>query len=126
MADIFRLTKGQFSILSGDDNLFLPMMSVGATGVISVLSNIMPRQTKALGQAFLEEKDIDKARALHVELMPLFHGLFIETNPVPVKEALHFMGMTERDVRLPLCPLSDQNRTYLKGLLKEYRLVKGD
>ncbi len=124
VADIYRLTKGTFTILSGDDNLFLPMMSVGATGVISVLSNIMPRQVKALGQAFLAERDPAKARALHMDLMPLFHGLFIETNPVPVKEALYFMGMMDREVRLPLCGLSEQNRTYLKALLKDYGLLK--
>lgn len=126
VADIFRLTKGTFSILSGDDNLFLPMMSVGATGVISVLSNILPGRVKALGQAFFEEKDVDKALALHTELLPLFSGMFIETNPVPVKEALYFMGMMEKDVRLPLCPLSDQNRAYLKALLNQYHLVKRD
>jgi 4-hydroxy-tetrahydrodipicolinate synthase len=126
VADIFRLTKGTFTILSGDDNLFLPMMSVGATGVISVLSNIMPGKVRALGQAFLREKDAAKALALHTELIPLFLGMFVETNPVPVKEALYFMGMIEKDVRLPLCPLSDQNRAYLKGLLHEYGLVKRD
>ena len=100
------------------------MMSVGATGVISVLSNIMPKQVRALGQAFLEEKDFQKARSLHAELIPLFAGMFIETNPVPVKEALYYAGMIEKEVRLPLCPLSEQNRTYLKALLKDYGLLK--
>lgn len=125
VAEIFRLTKGAFPVLSGDDNLFLPMMAVGATGVISVLSNIMPGRIKAFGQAFLEEKNTEKARSIHIELLPLFAGMFIETNPVPVKEALSLMGMMEKDVRLPLCPLSEQNRVYLKSLMKEYGLVKG-
>jgi 4-hydroxy-tetrahydrodipicolinate synthase len=124
VADIFKLTKGRFTILSGDDNLFLPMMTVGATGVISVVSNILPAKVKALGIAFLEEKDIEKARNLHVELMPLFHGMFIETNPVPVKEALYFMDMIEKEVRLPLCGLAANNRDYLKGLLKDFGLLK--
>lgn len=125
-ADIYRLTKGEFPILSGDDNLFLPMMSVGATGVISVASNILPARMKALGDAFLEEKDPEKARGLHVWLMPFFHGLFIETNPGPVKEALYHMGMIEKGIRPPLCGLTEQNSSYLKGLLKEYGLFQRD
>ncbi|MGD0231276.1 MAG: 4-hydroxy-tetrahydrodipicolinate synthase [Syntrophorhabdales bacterium] len=123
-ADIWRLTKGAFPILSGDDNLFLPMMSVGATGVISVLSNILPDRVKALGDALLEKKDPEAARALHVELMPLFHGIFIETNPVPAKEALYHMGMIEKEVRLPLCNLTDKNSAFLKGLLRDYGLLR--
>jgi len=123
-ADIYRLTRGEFPILSGDDNLFLPMMSVGATGVISVVSNILPARMKALGDAFLEEKDPVKARDLHVWLMPLFHGLFIETSPGPVKEALYHMGMIEKGIRPPLCGLTEQNSSYLKELLKEYGLFQ--
>jgi 4-hydroxy-tetrahydrodipicolinate synthase len=124
VADIFRLTKGTFTVLSGDDNLFLPMMSVGAVGVISVLSNMLPGRVKALGQAYMEEKNQDKARSIHVELMPLFSGMFIETNPVPVKEALYHMGMMEKQVRLPLSNMSAANSAYLQGLLKEYGLHK--
>ncbi len=124
VADIFRLTKGAFTILSGDDNLFLPMMSVGAAGVISVLSNILPGRVKALGRAYMEEKDQDKARSIHTELMPLFSGMFIETNPVPVKEALYHMGMIEKHVRLPLVNMSAANSAQLQGLLKEYGLHK--
>ena len=124
VADIYRLTKGAFTILSGDDNLFLPMMSVGATGVISVISNVLPARVKALGQAFLDKRDIDDARAIHMELMPLFSAMFIETNPVPVKEALYQMAMIERDVRLPLCELSEKNGAYLKEMLKGYGLVR--
>ncbi len=124
VADIFRLTKGTFAILSGDDNLFLPMMSVGGVGVISVLSNILPGRVKALGQAYMEERDQKKALAIHVELMPLFSGMFIETNPVPVKEALYHMGMIEKQVRLPLCNMSAANSAHLQGLLKEYGLYK--
>lgn len=123
VADIFRLTKGRFSIVSGDDNLFLPMMAVGAVGVISVLSNMMPARMKALEKAFLQEKDPAKACGIHVELMPLFHGMFIETNPVPIKEALYHMGMMQKDVRLPLCALSEQNSNHIKSLMKQYGLL---
>ncbi|HBL23197.1 MAG TPA: 4-hydroxy-tetrahydrodipicolinate synthase [Deltaproteobacteria bacterium] len=123
VSEIYRLTKGRFTILSGDDNLFLPMMSVGAVGVISVFSNIMPKELKALYKAFMIEKNIAKAIKLHTGLMPLFQGMFIETNPIPVKEALYRMGMIARDYRLPLCPMSDKNAASLGALLGEYGLT---
>lgn len=124
VADIFRLTKGEFSIISGDDNLFLPMMSVGARGVISVVSNVLPSRMKALAEAFMTEGDPEKARDIHMELSPLFQTLFIEVNPVPVKESLYYMGMIEdKTVRLPLCPLADSSRTALLGVLKSFGLV---
>jgi 4-hydroxy-tetrahydrodipicolinate synthase len=124
VSDIYRLTKGKFTILSGDDNLFLPMMSVGAVGVISVLSNIMPKEMQSLYRAFLVEKNIKKAMDIHTRLMPLFQGIFIETNPIPIKEAMAYMGMVKKEFRLPLCPLSDTNSIFLKGLLGEYGLLK--
>jgi 4-hydroxy-tetrahydrodipicolinate synthase len=124
VADIYRLTHGSFAVLSGDDNLFLPMMAVGAVGVISVVSNVVPARVKALGKAFMEEKDIEKAKSVHMELMPLFQGMFVETNPVPVKEVLYQVGLMERDVRLPLCELSEKNRSYLVEVLKGYGLVR--
>ena len=124
VADIYRLTKGRFTILSGDDNIFLPMMVLGARGVISVLSNILPQKLKMLSKAFLDEKDIEKARALHMELMPLFQAMFVEVNPVPVKESLYYMGLVEKELRLPLVPLTDKNREYLKTVLKEFGLLK--
>jgi 4-hydroxy-tetrahydrodipicolinate synthase len=124
VSDIYRLTKGKFTILSGDDNLFLPMMSVGAVGVISVLSNIMPKELQSLYRAFLIEKNIRKAMDIHTRLMPIFQGIFVETNPIPIKEAMSFMGMIKKEFRLPLCPLSDANSRFMKGLLDEYGLLK--
>ena len=124
VSDIYRLTKGTFTILSGDDNLFLPMMSVGAVGVISVLSNIMPKEMQSLYRAFLIEKNIKKAMNIHTRLMPLFQGIFVETNPIPIKEAMAYMGMVKKEFRLPLCPLSDANSRFIKGLLGEYGLLK--
>lgn len=123
VAEMFKATKGTFPILSGDDNMLLPFMSVGARGVVSVVSNIMPRKMKALCQAFMEERNGEKALSLHVELMPIFAGLFVETNPVPVKEALHCMGLIGSDVRLPLCELSEKNRELIKGLVGDYGLL---
>ncbi len=124
VAEIYRFTQGRFTILSGDDNIFLPMMALGATGVISVLSNILPAKLKALARAFLDDKHIEMARALHMELMPLFQAMFVEVNPVPVKESLYFMGLIEREFRLPLVPLTEKNREYLKTVLKEFELFK--
>jgi 4-hydroxy-tetrahydrodipicolinate synthase len=124
VADIFRLTKGKFTILSGDDNLFLPMMSVGAVGVISVLSNIMPKELQELYKAFLGAKDVEKARDINAKLLPIMQAMFVETNPIPVKESLYHMGMIEKEFRLPLCPLSEGNNAFLKGVLKDYNLLR--
>jgi 4-hydroxy-tetrahydrodipicolinate synthase len=126
VAEIRRLTKGRFTIVSGDDNLFLPMMSVGAVGVISVISNIMPRELIGLYKAYLEEKDIDKARDINLSLLPIMQAMFVETNPIPVKEALYHMGLIEKEFRLPLCPLSEGNSKFLKGILKDYNLFRRD
>lgn len=123
VSEIYRLTGGRFTILSGDDGLFLPMMSVGAVGVISVFSNIMPKELKALYKAFMVEKNAAKAIKLHTKYMPLFQNLFIETNPIPIKEAMYRMGMIAREYRLPLCPISDKNGEFLAGLMKEYGLI---
>jgi 4-hydroxy-tetrahydrodipicolinate synthase len=124
VADIYRLTKGKFAIVSGDDNLFLPMMSVGAVGVISVISNALPKELKAIYKAFAEEKNIDKARDLNAAMLPIMQSMFVETNPIPIKETLYHMGMIEREFRLPLCPLSEKSSAFLKGVLKEYGLLR--
>lgn len=125
VVEIYRLTGGRLTILSGDDNLFLPMMSVGATGVISVASNIIPGEMKNLYRVFMEERDIFKARDINARLTGLFQSMFIETNPIPVKESLYFMGMIEEEFRLPLCPASEGNKALLKKMLAEYGLIKG-
>lgn len=125
VSDIYRLTKGNFTIMSGDDNLFLPMMSVGAKGVISVASNIIPERMIELYRAFLVEKDIDKAIRVHTELMPLMQAMFIETNPIPVKAALSFMGIIKNELRLPLCPISEKNAQTLREIVKGYGLLHG-
>lgn len=124
VSDIYRLTEGKFVIMSGDDNLFLPMMSVGCTGVISVASNIVPERMIALYRAFLVERDIKKAMDIHTGLMPLMQAMFIETNPIPVKEALAFMGVMKNELRLPLCPMAEKNRSALREILSGYGLIK--
>ncbi len=122
VAEIFRLTEGKFTILSGDDNLFLPMMSAGAVGVISVASNVIPKQMQEFFRTFFVERDIFKARDINARLMPFFQSLFIETNPIPVKEILYFMGMIEEELRLPMCPASDGTKAILRKVVEEYGL----
>ena len=124
VAEIYRLAKEQITIMSGDDNLFLPMMSVGARGVISVLSNAMPVELQALYQAFLGEKDMQKALDINASLLPIMQAMFVETNPIPIKETMYHMGMMEKEFRLPLCSLSEGSSKFLKGVLTEYGLLK--
>jgi 4-hydroxy-tetrahydrodipicolinate synthase len=113
----------EFCILSGDDSLTLPMMSVGAVGVISVVSNVIPREVTEMTHAALKG-DFERAGRIHAKLFPLFKDLFIETNPVPVKAAMAMMGLIEETYRLPLVPLADANRTQLKKTLQALGLVK--
>jgi 4-hydroxy-tetrahydrodipicolinate synthase len=105
------------AVLSGDDSLTLPMMSVGARGVISVASNILPRAVGDLVRHVLAGR-LAEARALHLRYYPIFTGLFIETNPVPVKAALAMLGRIEETYRLPLCELEPGHRATLERQLK--------
>ncbi len=107
----------KFTILSGDDSLTLPFMAVGAQGVISVASNVAPKQVAAMVSAFLNGKP-ELALRLHAKLYPLFKDLFIEANPIPVKAALAMMGLAEEEYRLPLVPMNPKNRERLRATLK--------
>jgi len=113
----------EFCILSGDDSLTLPMMSVGAVGVISVVSNVIPRELTEMTHAALKG-DFERAGRIHTKVFPLFKDLFIETNPVPVKAAMAMMGLIEETYRLPLVPLADANRAQLRKTLQALGLVK--
>jgi 4-hydroxy-tetrahydrodipicolinate synthase len=108
----------QFSILSGDDVLSLPLMSIGGKGVISVLSNLLPARVKALTAAGLAG-DFAHARKLHLDLLDLCKGMFIETNPIPIKTAMMFAGMDTGLLRLPMCEMSQANAATLKKLLQD-------
>lgn len=103
------LTDPAFAVLSGDDSLTLPIMSVGGRGVISVVSNIVPRAMRNLTTAALAG-DFTRARAIHHELLDLCGALFVETNPVPVKAAAELLGLATSEVRLPLVPLEAASR----------------
>ena len=108
------------TVLSGDDSLTLPFMAVGAQGVISVASNLFPKQVAKLAALALQG-DYAKARALHRRLYPVFKTIFIESNPVPVKAAMVRAGIIgSEEVRAPLCPLADASRTTLFATLDAY------
>jgi len=113
----------KFEILSGDDSLTLPFMSVGAQGVISVASNIVPRDVAQMVNAFARG-NAKKASQIHARLMPLFKDLFIETNPVPIKAALAMAGVIQEEYRLPLVALSDSNRAKLRATLRACGILK--
>jgi len=111
-----------FTVFSGDDSLTLPMMSLGAKGVVSVISNVMPKEVKEL-TSYALKGDFEKARSMHYHLLEIFKIMFIETNPIPVKTALSLMGMVKKEFRLPLCEMLPQNEDKLKEVLKKYSLI---
>jgi 4-hydroxy-tetrahydrodipicolinate synthase len=111
-----------FSVLCGDDALTLPMMAVGAQGIISVVSNLVPERVVALAEAALEARFAD-ALAIHQELMPLFKGVFIEVNPMPIKQAMEFCGLAAGKCRLPLCDMQEETREKLKRILADMGLT---
>lgn len=118
VSECVRILGDRCPVLSGDDSQTLPFMAIGATGVVSVASNLLPGKIAALVAAFAGG-DLPRARALHSELFPLFRDLFIEANPAPVKYALQRAGIFRRDeVRLPLVPLSAEARKVLDQRLE--------
>ena len=110
------------TVLSGDDSLTLPMMAVGASGVISVVSNIAPRPVSDMVHA-AQAGQWDKARALHMKYHRLFTDLFIDTNPIPIKAAMAMAGLIEETYRLPLCETSEANRKKIAECLKDVGIL---
>jgi 4-hydroxy-tetrahydrodipicolinate synthase len=119
MTQVILACGSDFSVLSGDDNVTLPLMSVGGRGVISVIANIVPRETAEMTRAALGG-DWKRAREIHLKLFPLSRAVFIETNPIPVKEAMAMMGLVEPEFRLPMCRMGDGNRERLRRVLESY------
>ncbi|GAB6125435.1 4-hydroxy-tetrahydrodipicolinate synthase [Humidesulfovibrio idahonensis] len=111
-----------FMVLSGDDYTVLPLLSVGGSGVISVTSNIVPAKMSGMCQAFFKG-DTARAQALNLELMPLNRAMFLETNPIPVKTALHLMGKMPLEFRLPLVPLEAAHAEQLQQALKAAAVI---
>jgi 4-hydroxy-tetrahydrodipicolinate synthase len=116
---IERTREEDFAVLSGDDGMTLPMLSIGADGCISVVANVEPERTCAMVGAAVSD-DYERARALHHELGPLFRAMFWETNPIPVKAAMAIRGYSSERLRPPMTPLSAEYRDRLEALLAEY------
>jgi 4-hydroxy-tetrahydrodipicolinate synthase len=124
ISEIHRRVGDRLSILSGDDPLTLPILACGGCGVISVTANIWPEKVVAMVNAFLKN-DMKVARAIHEELLPISTALFLETNPIPVKTAMNYMGLAAGNLRLPLCAMYENNKQALLAALAEKGLLKG-
>ena len=123
MTEIIRLAGDKITLLSGDDNITLPVLSIGGKGVVSVIANIVPRETAEMINAWGEGR-IEEARELFYKLSPLCQAMFYETNPVPVKTSLALMGKIRDEIRLPLAHMAPSNLERLKKVLNEFGLVK--
>ena len=117
------LSLCDITVLSGDDSLTLPMMAVGAKGVISVAANIVPADVAQMINAF-NKGDLQKAREIHYKLLPLCKAMFYETNPIPVKTAMGMMGLISNELRMPLCEPAEATKDKLKKVLQEYGLLR--
>jgi 4-hydroxy-tetrahydrodipicolinate synthase len=117
------LSMSDIVVLSGNDNLTLPLLALGASGAISVLANVAPRQCADMVAA-AQAGDWARAREIHYRTFALTEALFCETNPIPVKAALAMMGMIGGDIRLPLTPLTEKNAPRLRAELEKLGLVK--
>ncbi|MDD5616848.1 MAG: 4-hydroxy-tetrahydrodipicolinate synthase [Candidatus Methanoperedens sp.] len=121
---ILELTKGEdFAVLSGDDGMTLPILSIGGTGVISVVANVAPKLVVSMVEAF-QNGEQEKARELHLALAPLIRAMFLETNPIPVKKAVEMIGLPAGNLRLPLASISPDNENKLKIALNDLHLIK--
>lgn len=122
MMDVINELPSNFTVLSGDDNMTLPLMSFGGKGVISVASNIIPKEMHNLTEYALDG-DFEEAKELHYKLLPLFKGIFIETNPIPIKAALAMKGMIKEVYRLPMCEMKAENKEKLRQILINLEIV---
>jgi 4-hydroxy-tetrahydrodipicolinate synthase len=114
--------KNNFTVMSGDDSLTLPLIALGGKGVISVVSNLLPEKVVQMVNAALNG-DFYKARKLHYELLPVFKGAFIETNPIPIKAAMNLAGMPAGSYRLPICEMTQANKIKLENILREMKII---
>jgi len=122
-SDILRACPKNFHLISGDDFTTFTMGMLGGKGVISVVANILPGEVSRM-MAAIKAGDVDEARRIHYRLEELNGAMFIESNPVPVKTALAMMGRIREEFRLPLCPMSRENKARLRAVLRKYRLVR--
>jgi len=122
MAEILRLAGDKMTLLSGDDNVTLPVLALGGKGVISVVANIVPKDSADLVKAW-EQGKVEEARSLFYKLFPLCQAMFFETNPIPVKTSLALMGKIQDEMRLPLCTMAPATVARLKKALADYGLI---
>jgi 4-hydroxy-tetrahydrodipicolinate synthase len=123
MAELFNHVPDSFAVLSGDDAVTLPLIALGGVGIISVVSNEIPREMTEMTRAALNN-DWATARRLHRKFVGLMQANFIESNPLPVKAALAMMGRIEEVYRLPLCPMKKETQAKLEKIVSELALVK--
>ncbi len=123
IAEIASLIPDDFNIYSGNDDQIVPVISLGGMGVISVLANILPKETQQCAELFLNG-NVEESRKLQLKYLPLIRMLFVETNPIPVKTAMNLMGFNVGGLRLPLVNMGQENKEKLKKLLEEYGLLK--
>lgn len=121
VTEIARLCPDNFYIYSGNDDMIVPLLSVGGVGVISVVANILPKDTHDMVYSYLNG-DFEKAKKLQLDMKPLIDALFIEVNPIPVKEAMNLLGMEVGPTRLPLTSMTEDTREVLKREIKNYGL----
>ncbi len=122
ITELARVIPKDFALYAGNDDHILPLLSLGAKGVVSTVANVLPKETHDLVAAYMAG-DIEKARALQFKINPLVKHLFVETNPIPVKAALNLMGMNAGLLRLPLTPIESEHEDQLKTILKTYHLI---
>jgi 4-hydroxy-tetrahydrodipicolinate synthase len=118
-----QLGKNRFIVLSGDDSLTLPLLALGARGVISVMANILPGPMAELCASW-EHGNLERARDLHLEMFPVMRALFLETNPIPLKAAMAHLGLCREELRMPLVPMAADGRKKLVAALKACALVR--
>lgn len=123
VAEMMALCGDKITLYSGNDDQIVPILSLGGQGVISVLSNVMPRETHDICQLFMDGKTAEAA-AKQLELFPLIKALFCEVNPIPVKTALRLMGYNMGELRMPLCDMEEAHLDQLKAALKQFGLIK--
>lgn len=122
IAELASLVRGKMDIYSGNDDQIVPVLSLGGKGVISVLSNLMPKETSEICHKFLSG-DVAGSTAMQLDLLPLVNALFCEVNPIPVKAAMAAMGYGENSLRLPLTPMESANEAKLLDLMREQNLI---
>lgn len=122
VSDILRLCGDRLAILSGDDALTLPVIALGGKGVISTISNVLPREMRELASAAIAG-NLAFARETHYKMLPLMRALFVETNPIPVKQALAFLGKCANELRMPMTPMSAPAAEKLHLTMKEMNLL---